>query len=132
MEIDNLVSNYVSGAYTGPEIINAVEAAYYYCSSVYGSLISLSSGTIGTDAVSVASGDENLGVAIALLSVAILLEGRRANQARTDPNITVRRVDQLFTEEMRNMLMTPDAANEAVPDEGVMWDNNPPTGSWEV
>lgn len=119
----------VSGAYTAAEIIDPVEAAYYYCSAVYGSLITTSSGTVGTSAITVA---DNLGVPIALLAVAILLEGRRANQARIDPTITVRTVEQLFTAEMRHMLLTPDATNVAVPDKGVMWDNDPPSGSWEV
>ena len=128
MDVNNLVSNKVSTEYTDEDVIDKIEIAYYYCSAILGSNITLASGTIGTTAISI--DDNQIAMAIVLLAEAMLIEGQKILKSRIDANITIRTTEELFTPEMRNMLLTADAHDESTVSEGVMWSNDPPTGKW--
>lgn len=130
VEVDNLVSNSVSGDFTGAEIIDAVEVAYYYCSAIFGEDITVTSGTVGTNAITVA--DNGQVMAIVLLATAILIEGRKISDSKTDPSIDIRSTDDLFTPEMRAMLLRADETDPEEVGEGVMWEDDLPTSGWEV
>ena len=128
--VDDLVSNAVTANFSDADIINKVKVAYYHCSAIFGSNIVVSSGTVGTNAITVDNTQQ--AVAIALLAEAMLIEGRKTLQSQTNPSQVIRSTDELFTEEMRNMLLIGDATDDEDVSEGVMWTNTPPTDSWEV
>ena len=128
MDVNNLVNNMTSEDYETADIIDKIEVAYYYCSAVVGSNITLASGTIGSTSITIT--DNQIAMAIALLAEALLIEGRKIVQSRIDPNIRIRSTDELFTAEMRNMLLVADSLSEQSVSEDVMWSNDPPTGNW--
>ena len=128
-DVNNLVNNMTSADFSGDDVIDAVEVAYYYCSAIYGSDISVASGTVGTNAITIS--DNQQATAIALLAQAILIEGRRVINMRGNPNIVIRSTTQLFTKEMRDMLMVGDDTDTDTVSEDVMWSNDLPTSGWE-
>lgn len=130
MDVNNLVSNMVSADFSDADIIDAVEVAYYYCSAIFGEDITVDSGTVGTNAITIS--DNQQGMAIALLAQATIIEGRRILSMRGNSDITVRSTDELFTEEMRNMLLIADATDDAEVNEDIMWSNLLPTERWEI
>ena len=71
-------------------------------------------------------------MAIALLAQALLIESRKILQSETDPNITIRNAGELFTDDMRDMLLTAEDTDDSILDEGVMWDRSLPSGGWEL
>jgi len=119
-----------SNSFSPENIIDKVEVAYFYCSSIFGENITVSSGTVGTDAITV--DDNQQGMAIALLADALLIEGRKTVQSRKDPTVVIRSTNELFTEEMRNMLMVADETDEEEVAEDVMWSDNRPTEHWDA
>lgn len=129
-DVNNLVNNAVSHSFEGPQVIDAIENAYYLCSSLYGSEFPLTSGTVGTDVIVIANIDH--ANAIALLATSILLESMLVKQKRNDPTVVIRTNDELITPEIRDMLLTADEADEDQVSEGVMWDDSGPTEPWEV
>ena len=129
VDVNNLVNNMTSADFSGDDVIDAVEVAYYYCSAIYGSDISVASGTVGTNAITIS--DNQQATAIALLAQAILIEGRRVINMRGNPNIVIRSTTQLFTKEMRDMLMVGDDTDTDTVSEDVMWSNDLPTSGWE-
>ena len=70
-------------------------------------------------------------MAIALLAERLLIEGRRITFSKSDPNITIRTTEQLFTDEMRNMLTSADETDDSILNKGVMWDDSLPDLGWE-
>lgn len=128
--VDDLVSNAVSSNFSDADIINKVKVAYYHCSAIFGEDITISSGTVGVSAITV--DDTQQGVAIALLAEAMLIEGRKTLQSKTNPTQVIRTTDELFTEEMRNMLLIGDATDDEEVSEGVMWTNTQPKDGWEA
>ena len=127
-DVNDLVNEMTSSDFTDTNIIGKVEVAYYYCSAIFGSDIPLASGTVGTNAITVT--DNQQAMAIALLAEALLIEGRKIVHSQIDANITIRSTNELFTEEMRNMLLTADATDEDTID--VAWDDSLPTSGWSV
>ncbi len=104
---------------------NTVIQAYYYCSSKLGSDIALTSGTIGTDAL---AENDNEGIAVAILAAALLANGKLHNHPEGVP----KSIDELYTAEVGDMLLTPDEADEEQVSKEVMWDNDNPEDPWEV
>ena len=129
VDVNDLVNEMTSSDFTDTNIIGKVEVAYRYCSSIYGSDIPLASGTVGTNAITTSETDH--GVAIALLAERLLIEGRRITFSKSDPNITIRTTEQLFTDEMRNMLTSADETDDSILNKGVMWDDSLPDLGWE-
>lgn len=129
-DVNDLVDEMTSQDYNPTNIIGKIQVAYLYCSSVFGESIPLTSGTVGSTAIVVT--DDQQSMAIALLAEAMLIEGRRIVQARTDPTITIRNTEELFTEEMRSMLLIADATEDDEVSEEVMWSNAYPTEGWDI
>lgn len=73
--------------------------------------------------------DPQQAIGISMFAAAILIEGRRTIRSRTG-DIIIRTPDKLFTQEMRNMLLIGDAADEDEVSEEVMWSNAYPTEDW--
>ena len=130
VDVNDLVNEMTSADFTDTNIIGKVEVAYRYCSAIFGEDIPLASGTVGTNAINTTDTDH--GMAIALLATALLIEGRKIIHTRKDPNITVRTTTELFTEEMRNMLITADVTEEEEVEEEVMWSDALPETGWEI
>ena len=99
--------------------------AYYHCSAVLGEDIGLTSGVVGTDAV---TSNDNEGIAVANLAASLLANGRLHSQ----PDGVPKTIDELFTDEIKDMLLTPEEADETTFSKGVTWDNEPPTEGWEA
>ena len=120
----------VSADFSPADIILKVQVSYIYCSAIVGEDIPITGGTVGTSAITIADNDQAM--AIALLAQAILLEARRAQRTRDNPNMVIRTTPQLFTDEMSNMLLVADETDEADVSENVMWSNDLPTSSWDL
>ena len=129
-DVNDLVDEMTSQDFNPTNIIGKIQVAYLYCSSIFGSSIPLTSGTVGTNAIDVTDDDHSM--AIALLAEAMLIEGRKVVQARTNPSIRIRSTKELFTDEMRNMLLIADATEDEEISEGVMWNDDLPTERWDV
>ena len=99
---------------------NTVIQAYYYCSQKLGSDIGIASGTIGTSAVAT---NDNEGIAVAMLAAALLANGKLHSR----PDGIPKTIDELYTEEIEDMLLTPDDTDVSTVLEDVMWDDSPPT-----
>ncbi len=104
---------------------NVVIQAYYFCNSKLGSTIGLTSGTVGTDAV---TSNDNEGIAVSMLAAALLNNSRLYTKVDGVP----RSIDELYTAEIADMLLTPDEADETQMNKGVSWDDSLPTEGWEV
>ena len=107
---------------------NVVIQSYYHCSSVLGEDIGLASGTVGTNAV---ASNDNEGIAVANLAAAMLANGKLHAQ----PDGVPKTIEELFTDDIKDMLLTPEEADETSIGKGVTWDNEPPNAfsdSWEV
>ena len=102
-----------------------VVQAYYYCSAKLGGDIALDSGTVGTNAVTT---NDNEGIATAMLAAAMLRNGKEHSKVDGVP----KSIDELYTAEIADMLLTPDEADETQMDKGVSWDDSLPTEGWEV
>jgi len=127
--VDHLVNEMTSSDFSPANVSGKIKVAYRYCSSIFGSDIPITSGTVGSVDLVITDGDHAM--AIALLAEAKLIEGRKIIQSRKDPSITIRTTEQLFTNEMENMLLTADEADEDTVEQDVMWDNSLPTQGWE-
>ena len=103
---------------------NVVIQAYYYCSAKLGGDIVIT-GTLGTNAVAT---NDNEGIAVAMLAASLLANGR----LHSKPDGVPKTIDELYTSEMADMLLTPDELDEDQVDESVMWSNELPTEDWEV
>ena len=103
---------------------NVVIQAYYYCSAKLGEDIA-GSGTLGTNFVTT---NDNEGIAVANLAASLLANGRLHSQ----PDGVPKTIDELFTDEIKDMLLTPEEADETSFNKGMTWDNEPPTEGWEV
>lgn len=132
MDINVQVHAMTSNDFTDEDVIDKLQVAYNACSAIYGSAIPLTSGTVGSTVIVVSDDDRDLGMAIALLAEAKLIEGRRIVNARLDPSIVIRTTEELFTREMRNMLLVADATDDDEVDEGIMWDASLPTKNWSL
>ena len=128
VDVNNLVDSMTSQDFSSDKITGKVEVSYYYCSAIFGEDLPLTSGTVGSSAIDVT--DTQQSMAVALLAQALLIEGRKTLQARDNPNIRIRTTDELFTREMRNMLLVADDAEPVDASKGIMWDDTPPTESW--
>lgn len=120
------VNALTSNAYSA--FSNTLKQAYYHCSSKLGNDISLSSGTLGTDAV---AENDNEGIAVAMLTAALLANGKLHSRPEGVPKT----IDELYTDEIKDMLLTPDEQDETQLDKGVAWDNEPPSSfsdPWEI
>ncbi|KKK47077.1 hypothetical protein LCGC14_3158840 [marine sediment metagenome] len=120
------VNALTSNAYSS--FTNVVIQAYYYCSSKLGEDIGLTSGAVGTDAV---TSNDNEGIAVAMLAAAMLDNGK----LHALPDGVPKTIDELFTDELQDMLFTPEEADETSIGKGVTWDNEPPntfSDRWEV
>ena len=120
------VNALTSNAYSG--FGNVVIQSYYYCSSKLGEDIDLTSGAVGTDAV---TSNDNEGIAVAMLAAAMLPNGK----LHALPDGVPKTIDELFTDEIQDMLFTPEEAAESSIAKGVTWDNEPPntfSDRWEV
>lgn len=130
VDVNDLVDEMTSNDFEAADIIGKVQVSHVYCSGVFGSDIPVTSGTVGSSAIEVSDNGQAMG--ISLLAQALLLEGRRVIKMRDDPSLVVRTTDELFTTEMKDMLLTADEADEDTMEEGVMWVNDPPTEGWEL
>jgi hypothetical protein len=130
VDVNDLVNEMTSSDFTDTNIVGKVEVAYRYCSAIFGGDIPLASGTVGTNAITTSETDH--GVAIALLAERLLIEGRKITSSKTDPTIPIRTTEQLFTEEMRNMLIIADVTDPDEASKGVMWNDSQPTERWDV
>ncbi len=117
------VNALTSNAYSN--FSNVVIQAYHYCSAKLGSDIGLTSGTVGTDAV---TSNDNEGIAVANLTAAMLPNGK----LHALPDGVPKTIDELFTDEIQDMLFTPEEAKETSISKSVTWDNEPPNDRWEV
>ncbi len=107
---------------------NIVIQSYYYCSSILGSDAQVTSGTVGTNAVLT---NDNEAQAIAMLAAALLKNGKEHSKPDGDP----KSIDDLFTDEIKDMLLTPEEADPTTFDKGRVWDNEPPnqfSDPWEL
>ncbi len=102
-----------------------VVQSYYYCSAKLGGDIALDSGTVGTNAVTT---NDNEGIATAMLAAAMLRNGKEHSKLDGVP----KSIDELYTAEIADMLITPDESDEIQMSKGVMWDDEPPTEGWNV
>jgi len=108
LEADTMVNSMTSSDFLAADVQAALATANAYCEAVAGETIT-KSGSDWSDYVITDSGQS---MAVVLLAVAILHEGRRAIKSRTE-DIEIRTVDKLFTDEMRNMLLKAEEANVA-------------------
>jgi hypothetical protein len=108
------------------DIYAAQQTAHLYCSSKIGETIE-SSGT-PTDATFVVTDDQQA-MAVSMLVTAMLIESRRVIKSR-DENIIPRTINALFTQEMYELLIIGDVADEETTEEYVMWENDNPTQDW--
>ena len=102
-----LVNGLTSSAYksgtTTSRVEMALESAYTYCVAKKTTL-----SVSGSDFTDYVIADDGEAMAVCMLAVAILNEGRRALRAKTDPNFIGLSIKELFTEEMFEMLLAPD------------------------
>jgi len=107
---------------------NTVSQSYYYCSAKLGEDIQLTSGTIGTDAIAT---NDNEGIAVAMLAASLLANGKLHSKPDGEP----KSIDELFTDEIQDILFTPEEAEATTFNKGVSWDNEPPNSfsdPWEL
>lgn len=102
-----------------------IKQAYYYCSAKLGGDIVLTSGTVGSSAL---AAKDNEGMAVAMLASVMLANGR----LHSKPDGIPKTIDELYTTEIADMLLTPEETDEDIAAEGVMWSNDLPTDNWEV
>ena len=98
--------------------------SYYYCSARLGNDIELTSGTVGTNAVTT---NDNEGMAVAQLAASLLANGK----LHSKPDGVPLSIDDLFTAEIRDLLLTPDELDESQMAKGIMWDNSLPVDNAE-
>ena len=115
------VNSLTSNAYAS--FSNTVIQAYYYCSAKLGSDIGIT-GTLGTNAV---ANNDNEGIAVSMLAAALLNNSRLYSKIDGVPKT----IDELYTAEIADMLLTPDEQDEIQVSEGTMWSNELPTERWE-
>ena len=121
-----MVNSLTSNAYAS--FSETVLTSYYYCSAKLGEDIAILSGSMGTDGVTV---NENEGLAIAMLAAALLANGR----LHSKPDGVPKTIDELFTDEIQDILFTPEEADDTSFNKGVTWDNEPPnqfSDPWEL
>jgi len=126
--ITTLINSMTSGDFPSADVYAAQQTAHLYCSVKVGEDIAY---TGNKDDASFDVTDDQQAMAIALLGVAILREGRRDIKSRTE-NIVVRTLDELFSSEMRSMLIIGDEVDADSADENVMWSNANPSEDWVV
>lgn len=131
-DVNDMVNEMTSQDFSPTNVTGKIQVAYRYCSNVFGADIPITSGTVGSTAAPLVITDGDHALSMALLAEAMLIEGRKIVQARNDPNITIRSTDELFTTEMRNMLLSADAADEDTMSQNVMWSNTQPSEGWDI
>lgn len=137
MDIIDLTANKVSSDFSPDNITKKVIAAYYHCSAIFGERITVSetvndpftSSKLTTPATY--EGDSQ-GNAISMLAEAMLIESRKILKLKDNPNLVIRTTAQLFTDEMRDMLIDADVTPEDDIAEESMWSNKGPTEGWDL
>lgn len=129
--IQNLVIYETFGAYAVTDVTNAITRAYHKLSPLVDkdTDISISTGSVGN--VNLELTNTNEADAVTSLAVAILVNARQHIKGRNQ-DITPISIDQMITDEIRDMLLTGDPTDEDDVSEDVMWSAEYPTDSWEV
>lgn len=128
LTIAKIINGMTSSDFSSSDIDINQEVAYNTALALLGDITIAYTGILSDNTFKVT--DPQQAISIAMFATAILREGRRDNRSRTEI-ITVRTADKLFTMEMRNMLLIGDSADEDTVEEGMMWTNEQPTGSWD-